>query len=167
MSVTPPDVAPPAFDAVGFAARKRASFAQVLFRAARLCNEEGIRRVREAVGDVRVRTAHTALFPHVPFEGIRLTALAERVGVSKQAVQQLVDELEAMGVLARIPDPRDGRAKQIVWTERGKAGLVHGLGILDGLGAEIEAEVGADALAVAHRVLLAAITRYERDDARA
>ena len=48
-----------------------------------------------------------------------------------------------------------------MWTERGKSGLVHGLGILDALGAELEAEVGGEALATAHAVLLAAIARYE------
>lgn len=154
----------PAFDVAAFEARKRASFVQVLFRAARLCNEEGIRRVRAAVGDTSVRTAHTALFPHIPFAGIRLTELAARVGVSKQAVQQLVDELEAMGLLAREPDPSDGRAKRIVFTDHGKAALLHGLGVLDGIGAELQARVGAAALATAHDVLLAAIEVYGDGD---
>ncbi|MEO2006862.1 MAG: hypothetical protein ABGY41_22515, partial [Candidatus Poribacteria bacterium] len=37
------------------------------------------------------------LFPHIDFEGIRLTVLAARLGISKQAVGQLVGELQSMG----------------------------------------------------------------------
>ncbi|MCB9740082.1 MAG: MarR family transcriptional regulator [Deltaproteobacteria bacterium] len=144
-----------------FEALKRRSLLQVLFKAARLANEEAIGRVREALGDDRIRVTHTNLFPHIPFEGIRLTALAARLGISKQAVQQLVDELDALGVLERRPDPADGRARLICWTERGRAGLVHGIGILDGLAAEVAADVDADDLAATHRVLLAMVDRWE------
>ena len=67
-----------------------------LFKAARLINEDAIARVRERTGEP-VRVAHTALLPHVDLEGTRLTELARRMGVTKQAVGQLVDELEQMG----------------------------------------------------------------------
>lgn len=144
-------------DAAGrdFEARKRASVLQVLFKAARLANEESLRRVRTAVKDDRVRVAHTALFPHVPFEGVRLTALAARVGITKQAVKELVDELEAIGVLERAPDPADGRAKLIRWTAAGREGLARGLEILDALAAELAVCVGPEELARTHRTLLA------------
>ncbi len=151
----------PPFDRAAFEARKQANFAQLLFKASRLLNDEALRRVREATGAPHIRAAHTALFPHIPFEGIRLTELAQRVGVTKQAVQQLVDELEAMGALARAADPADGRAKRIVWTELGKAGLLHGVGVLDGIDAEVESAVGAASLAEARRVLGAVIARLE------
>jgi DNA-binding MarR family transcriptional regulator len=143
--------------------RKRRSFLQVLFKAARLTNAAAIARVRVAAGDERIRVAHTNLFPHVPFDGIRLTALAGRVGISKQAVQQLVDELVTLGIFERRPDASDGRARLICWTDHGKEGLLHGLGVLDGLAAEIERDVGAEALATAHGVLLAVVDRFERE----
>lgn len=143
---------------------KRRSVLQVLFKAARLANEEGIRRAREAAGDARIRVAHTAVFPHVPFDGVRLTTLAERMGVSKQAVQQLVDDLEAVGVLERVPDPDDGRAKLIRWTAAGRAALVDGLGVLGELAAELEALVGADAWRTTHETLLAVVAHFEAAD---
>ncbi len=153
---------PPAFDLTAFEARKQANFAQLLFKASRLLNEEALRRVREATGVHDIRAAHTALFPHIPFEGVRLTELARRVGVSKQAVQQLVDELAAMGALSRAADPVDGRAKRIVWTELGKAGLVHGLGVVAGVDADLEATLGPEAVASARHVLGVVIAALEQ-----
>ena len=51
--------------------------------------------------------------------GTRLTELAGRAGVTKQAMMQMVDELQATGYLRRTPDPMDGRAKIVRLTARG------------------------------------------------
>ena len=66
-------------------AAKRVSAGHLLLKAARLLNERATARVRE-VARVEFRTPHTALLPHIDFEGTRLTELAARVGTSKQAV---------------------------------------------------------------------------------
>lgn len=92
---------------------KRASTSQVLFKVARLLNELSIEHIRRTFNLPKLRTAHTTLFPHIDMEGTRITVLASRIGVSKQAVAQLVDELVEMGSLERIPDPSDGRAKLV------------------------------------------------------
>ena len=146
-----------------FEERKRRSFVQVLFRAARLANESALERVRELTGDDRIRAAHTSLFPHIDSDGIRLTALAERLGVTKQAVQQLVDELDDIGLVERIPDPSDGRAKLIRWTSAGRDGLDAGLGLLEKLEEELAEAVGRPELRVAHRVLLRIVEHIEAD----
>jgi DNA-binding MarR family transcriptional regulator len=75
---------------------------------------------------------------HLDFGGVRLTDLADRVGVSKQAVGQLVDDLAEMRMVERAADPTDGRAKRIRLSRRGHAALMHGLGVLQ----ELEEEVG-------------------------
>jgi DNA-binding MarR family transcriptional regulator len=137
-----------------FEERKRRSFLQVLFKTARVTNDLAIERVREATGDERIRAAHTSLFPHISSEGVRLTTLAERVGVTKQAVQQLVDDMEEFGAVERVPDPRDGRAKLIRWTAEGRDGLDFGLGMLVELEGELAEVVGEDELRGAHLVLL-------------
>jgi DNA-binding MarR family transcriptional regulator len=51
--------------------------------------------------------------------GTRLTELASRAGVTKQAMMQMVDELQAAGCLRRTPDPVDARAKVVKLTARG------------------------------------------------
>ena len=52
--------------------------------------------------------------------GTRLTELARRLGVTKQAVMVVVDELESDGLVRRVPDPEDGRAKTVRLTARGR-----------------------------------------------
>lgn len=127
---------------------KRASTVQLLFRAARLLNEVSIERMQAVTGhDVRV--AHTRLFPHIDLDGTRITEIARRAGVSKQAVSPLVDELVEQGVLERIPDPRDGRAKLVrfarVETEDGDAyALMSGLRVLREIEADYAERIGPE-----------------------
>src|SRR3954469_10215010 len=52
------------------------------------------------------------------------SALTARLGLSKQAVQQQLDQLESVGLVRREPDPADKRAKQVVLTEAGRNALV-------------------------------------------
>jgi DNA-binding MarR family transcriptional regulator len=118
---------------------------ELLFRAARLVNEAAIARVQAAGGTLRV--AHTQLFPHITSDGIRLTELAERIGVTKQAIGPLVDDLEHEGVVERVEDPRDRRAKRIRWTRKGQRALLHGLSVLAELERELADEVGKTRLA--------------------
>lgn len=63
--------------------------------------------------------ARGEVLAHLGPSGISQAALAERMGLSKQAVQQLLDLLEADGVVAREPDPADKRARRVVLTELG------------------------------------------------
>jgi len=51
--------------------------------------------------------------------GTRLTELATRAGVTKQAMMQMVDELQAAGCVRRAPDPGDARAKFVKLTAKG------------------------------------------------
>ena len=53
--------------------------------------------------------------------GTRSTTLAQRAGVTKQAMSQLVRLMERQGYLEQVPDPTDTRAKVVRMTERGKA----------------------------------------------
>ncbi|MEO1334258.1 MAG: MarR family transcriptional regulator [Myxococcota bacterium] len=109
---------------------KDTSIAHLLVRAARLLNEESMRRVQANPRYRGARAGHLAIFPHLDLDGTRLTELARRMGVTKQAVSQLVDELERIGVLAREPDPDDRRAKRVVFTDRGRTFMLEGLAIL-------------------------------------
>lgn len=123
---------------------KRVSVGQLLFRCARLFNEQALQLVRERAGLPGLRNAHTQLFPHIDWEGTRLTEIASRVGVSKQAVSQWVKELEAFGVLERVPDPEDRRARLVRFCSKGPNTLLAGLAVLqemeDGIGEEVGRE---------------------------
>lgn len=125
------------------------SFGQVLIKSARLYNESAIARLREHLPGIR--SAHTLLFPFVPPQGVRLTELARKVGVSKQAVAQLVDELVQMGAFVKVPDPSDGRARLIRWSD---AEQIHaGLAALEQVQGPLVEALGAERMARLQRDL--------------
>jgi DNA-binding MarR family transcriptional regulator len=63
--------------------------------------------------------ARGEILAHMGPSGRSQSELTVALGMSKQAVQQLIDQLEADGVLKRVPDPDDRRAKRIELTELG------------------------------------------------
>lgn len=69
-------------------------------------------------GFTDTREARNPVFAFVTAEGIRLTELAARAGISKQAMGELVDELVDKEYFTKQPDPTDGRAKLIMWSDR-------------------------------------------------
>ncbi|MDP2317083.1 MAG: MarR family transcriptional regulator [Pseudomonadota bacterium] len=123
------------------------SLGHLLFRAARLLNEVGVARTSRELGVPGLRTAHMQVLPHLDLQGTRATEIARRMGISKQAVGELLDEIEAMGVIERVPDPTDGRARIVRFTESGRAGLLAGLGVLAEVEAELAARVGTETIA--------------------
>lgn len=101
-----------------------------------------------------VRRAHNAVFVNLPAEGARLTDLSDEADMSKQAMGELVDDLEAKGYVERIPDPTDGRAKLIVWAERGKSAHRATLEAFAEIEAELSAAAGAEAVGQLRAALL-------------
>jgi len=67
--------------------------------------------------------SHIHITRHLALEGSRLTELAQRAGVSKQAMGKLVEQCEAWGLVGRTADARDARARRIVFTPVGLAWL--------------------------------------------
>jgi DNA-binding MarR family transcriptional regulator len=65
--------------------------------------------------------AFAQLMPLLDAAGARPTALAQQAGVTKQAMSQLVRELEARGYVEQVADATDTRAKIVRLTKRGVA----------------------------------------------
>ena len=68
----------------------------------------------------KVGAAHIHITRHLSLQGDRITDLAERAGMSKQAMLDLVDQCEAWGLVVRVADPRDRRAKRVQYTDAGR-----------------------------------------------
>lgn len=96
------------------------------------------------------RVVHHNVMAHVTFEGIRLTELAERAGITKQAMSELVIDLERLGYLMRTPDPHDRRAKLISFTDKGRAAVHEAMRAF----AEMESALGERSLRSLRRSLL-------------
>jgi len=67
----------------------------------------------------KIGAAHVHITRHLPREGARLTELAERAGMTKQAMTTLVTQCEAWGMVERVDDPLDARARRISFTALG------------------------------------------------
>src|SRR4051812_26132384 len=86
-----------------------------------------------------VRPAHGYVLRALHEQPLTLTALAELLDVTKQAVAPVVDEMAALGLLERTPDPADRRAKQLALPARGRAARARALEVSAALEREIPA----------------------------
>src|ERR1051325_7539948 len=66
---------------------------------------------------------HLTVFLYPGPQGARPSELAARLGISKQAVNYLLGQLERSGYVERNPHPEDQRSKRIALTERGVAAI--------------------------------------------
>ena len=82
-------------------------------------NAELIERLA-AHGHDEVRLPHGNVLQYLDDDGTRVSVLAERAALTKQAMAQLVAHLEEHGYVERVPDPRDRRAKLVRATARGR-----------------------------------------------
>lgn len=145
------DAAPP--DRRAIEELRQGSVGRLLLQASRAYNERAMAALR-ARGHPRLTLAHAGILPHVDLDGARLTALAERAGMTKQSASELVRELEAQGYLARRPDPDDRRAQRVVFTELGERFLRDAYAVKRALESDLERRFGADE-AARFRALLA------------
>jgi DNA-binding MarR family transcriptional regulator len=101
-----------------------------------------------------VDAAHLSVFRYPGPQGERPSELAARVGMSKQALNYLLGELERLGYLERRPDPEDLRSKRIALTPRG---ISLGVAMREAVG-EMEAawtrQLGADRFSQLRGLLL-------------
>jgi DNA-binding MarR family transcriptional regulator len=80
-------------------------------------------RILQAIRDAGyddVTLAQARVFQRIAPGGSRLTDLAEQAQMTKQSVAGLVDELERMRYVRRVPDPDDRRARLIQIDKRGR-----------------------------------------------
>jgi DNA-binding MarR family transcriptional regulator len=105
------------------------------------------------------RDSWNNVMPHIPPDGIRLTDLAARANMTKQAMAELVAEIERRGYLQRTSDPADGRAKIITFTDQGWATVSLALAALAELEAEIGERLGEPAVSQLRATLLQILDR--------
>jgi DNA-binding MarR family transcriptional regulator len=99
--------------------KQRENIGRLLLGAQRDFDAELNARLSER-GYPDVRLAHSALFAHIDTEGTRSSELAERAGITKQGMGQLVGDLEKKGYIERVEDPADRRAKLVRLTKKGR-----------------------------------------------
>ena len=102
------------------AAGARIDIGYLLAKASQRWNEllgesfraSGFGEVRPSYGSV--------LVPLFEEDGLRMTELAARARLAKQTMTTMVRVVERAGLVARRPDPGDGRATRVYLTKRGR-----------------------------------------------
>lgn len=95
-----------------------------LFQHAARSYSERALELLKAKGFSDITLFHTVLISNLDAEGAQITAIAEKAGITKQAMGQLVTELEKKGYVQKTKSAEDSRAYLIQFTERGKDALL-------------------------------------------
>jgi DNA-binding MarR family transcriptional regulator len=114
------------------------------------------RIIRElnAAGFGELRVPHMAVLQFPGPDAVRPGMLAERAGISKQAMNQLLRSLEALGYVERSDAADEGRARIVRLTKRGRAAYAKIHEILRDVEREWSAELGARPFAELKALLL-------------
>lgn len=126
-----------------FVAAEGDTLGRLLSAAERAIIEKMLARL-EPAARTAISFAQLQLMQHICLNSMRLTQLAEQMGMSKQAVAQIVDSLESKQLIQRTPDPEDGRAKIISYTEKGYDLIAILLDAAMRTEAELAATIGTD-----------------------
>jgi DNA-binding MarR family transcriptional regulator len=95
-----------------------------------------------AAGFEELRVPHMAVLQFPGPDGVRPGMLAERAGMSKQAMNQLLRSLEALGYIVRSDAPDEGRARIVRLTRRGRAAYAKIQDILRDIERDWSAQLG-------------------------
>ena len=74
----------------------------------------------DQLGFPALRHAHSQLLARIEPGGVRLPDLVAALGLPKQTVGDMVDELESMRIVERVPDPDHGVIKRVRLGPKGK-----------------------------------------------
>ncbi|MBU2663769.1 MarR family transcriptional regulator [Actinoplanes bogorensis] len=106
-----------------------------------------------AAGFPDLRSAHAPVFMAIDPEGTRVTELARRTRMTKQAVGELIRYLAGCGYVTVAADPEDGRARRVSLTESGWRAIDTGEQVIGGFDRWLADAVGADEVAHLRQVL--------------
>ena len=95
-----------------------------------------------AAGFEDLQLPHIAVLQFPGPDGVRPSTLAERAGMSKQAMNRLLQSLEGLAYITRSDAPDEGRARIIRFTKRGRAAYSKIHDILRDIEREWKAKLG-------------------------
>jgi DNA-binding MarR family transcriptional regulator len=107
-----------------------------------------------AAGFTDLRVPHMAVLQFPGPDGFRPSALAERAGMSKQAMNQLLRSLEKYGYLIRADARGEPRARTVHLTARGAAAYAKIHDILRDIEGEWSTALGRKDFALLKKLLL-------------
>lgn len=93
-------------------------------------------------GYVFVRTPHIRVLSQIETDGSELSEVIKRVGLSKQAINKIIRQLEELDIVSTRVSEKDGRARFVRYTSKGKKFLEAGLEVIEELESEYRSVLG-------------------------
>lgn len=117
----------------------------LLFTALAASCDAAVRARMADAGHHEARTVHGYVFQHLLVGPVRVTDLADRLGMTAQGASKVVAEMERVGYAVRRPDPHDSRVRLVEMTPRGHEAVEAGRAARAAVTAELLALLGPDA----------------------
>jgi DNA-binding MarR family transcriptional regulator len=118
------------------------------------------RRIEDALTDVGLQARHFGALTVLADDACSQQLLARRLGISEQAILQIVDDLESAGRVVRERDPQDRRRYALRLTDAGRAALATARQAVEAAESEMGTTLGTDGRAE----LKALLTKLLRAD---
>lgn len=116
--------------------------------------DEGMQNHMRAAGQPELTRTQSLIMTLVADGVTRPADLARRLDISRQAVQQLLADMQARRLLDLVPDRNDARAKIVKYSSRGRDILLVAAHALEHIDEEIERRLGKRALASLRKILV-------------
>ena len=116
--------------------------------------DESLQAQLQAAGMPPLSRTQSQIMTNIADGVNRPSEMARRLGISRQAVQQLLSDLQQRELVELIPDPADARAKVIRYSSHGQKIAKVTIKALERIDAEIEARLGAQALQQLRQLLV-------------
>lgn len=118
--------------------------------------DDGLRAGLTEAGFGELTSTQSMVIPYLDPDGTRPVELARRLGVTRQAVHQLVSGLAAQGLIELVDDPTSSRSKLVRLTERGEDSIEFAEATLAALEGELTGTLGEHETLQLRRLLEAA-----------
>jgi DNA-binding MarR family transcriptional regulator len=130
----------------GWLLERRRSLGRHLYTLYRIYDSRVLAGLHSA-GFKDIRPVHTDIVRSLEVGGSRVTDVATRCNITKQAAGQVIKELASLGYVRQMTDRKDTRVRIVVFTERGMNLIVHLGGIFKRIDKKLADVIGKEELA--------------------
>ena len=117
--------------------------------------DEALRAAQADQLGLDITSAQSLLFAELTLTGSRQADLARQIGVTRQAVNELVGGLERQGLVELVSDPTDRRAKLVRPTAEGRRSIDVAFEVFAELESRLEHEIGVSRVSDLREILIA------------
>lgn len=104
--------------------------------------QEELAKGLQKKGFKSVRSSHISLLRHIDMEGTGITEIAQRAGITKQAVGQMVTVCKNLKLVKVVDDPKDRRAKIVTFTQYGRKLISEERSVIEKVDASVRDRLG-------------------------